>query len=67
MIGQSKPETFGQVCKKVHQSSVPSVAPGCGGRMAHHLVPENMVLMYLLENNKLLLSSVNQMKQETQV
>ena len=33
----------------------------------HSLVPEHMVLMYLLENNRLLLSSVNQMRQGTQV
>lgn len=31
------------------------------------LVPEHMVLMYLLENNRLLLSSINQMRQGTQV
>ena len=31
------------------------------------LLPEHMVLMYLLENNRLLLSSVNQMKLEAQV
>ena len=30
-------------------------------------LPEHMVLMYLLENNRLLLSSVNQMKLEAQV
>ena len=66
-IGQSKPSTFGQVSKKVQRSSVPSIASGSGGLWAHCLVPENMVLMYLLENNRLLLSSVNQMKQEAQV
>ena len=31
------------------------------------ILPEHMVLMYLLENNRLLLSSVNQMKLEAQV
>jgi hypothetical protein len=31
------------------------------------LLPEHMVLMYLLENNRLLLSSINQMKLEAQV
>ena len=31
------------------------------------LLPEHMVLMYLLENNRLLMSSVNQMKLDAQV
>ena len=31
------------------------------------LLPEHMVLIYLLENNRLLLSSINQMKLEAQV
>ena len=66
-IGQLKPVTFGHVSKKVHRSSVPSIVSGSGGPWVYHLVPENMVLMYLLENNRLLLSSVNQMKQEAQV
>ena len=37
------------------------VSPKCS------LLPEHMVLIYLLENNRLLLSSVNQMKLEAQV
>ena len=52
---------FGGGFKKSMAMLAGSVSSKCS------LLPEPMVLMYLLENNRLLLSSVNQMKLEAQV
>lgn len=56
--GAQRRRTLALLSTKFSDGPVP---PKCS------LLPEHMVLIYLLENNRLLLSSVNQMKLEAQV
>ena len=61
---RSKSECFEEGLSK---SIVPVVEIPGSHSSVHSLMPEHFVLIYLLENNRLLLSSVNQMKLEPQV
>ena len=65
---QVKREAFGNLpdSSKVHRTIAPAVISDSSS-LAHSLLPEHLVLIYLLENNRLLLSSINQMKQQPQV
>lgn len=63
---QSTRNAFGECPKAKHRCSVPLTMSGSASS-SRSLLPEHMVLMYLLENNRLLSSSVNQMKLEAQV